>query len=177
MVYNNDHSLISGLVGQVQLSLLQTEWHPRTLRHHLKTCSLAKEAFVDWCKFPSQKHKQRVTNTDKICLSTWSHLAIDALVGLNTDHQLVPHTLTLSQDACHNDINTNNNTTAFFGLKVPTLKMSPGTSLYWILTSAFLSFNALPHFKMNGTPSHLNSRKGWSKLFHLDWLKDYIWWT
>ena len=44
--------------------------------------------------------------------------------------------------------------------------MSPGTSLYWILTSAFLSFNALPHFKMNGTPSHLNSRKGWSKLFH-----------
>ena len=49
--------------------------------------------------------------------------------------------------------------------------MSPGTSLYWILTSAFLSFNALPHFKMNGTPSHLNSRKGWSKLFHLDWLQ------
>ena len=33
--------------------------------------------------------------------------------------------------------------------------MSPGTSLYWILTSAFLSFKALPHFKMKGTPSHL----------------------
>ena len=71
------------------------------------------------CKFPSQKHKQRVTNTDKICLSTWSHLAIDALVGLNTDHQLVPHTLTLSRDACHNDINTNNKTTVFFALKFP----------------------------------------------------------
>ena len=83
--------------------------------------------------------------------------------------------------------------------------MSPGTSLYWILTSAFLSFNALPHFKINGTPSHLNSRKGWSILFHMDlntgsqiisdehihciadhfehqlglehWFTDYIWWA
>ena len=50
-------------------------------------------------------------------MSTWSHLAIDALVGLNTDHQLVPHTLTLSRDAGYDDINTNNKITAFFGFK------------------------------------------------------------
>merc|ERR1719242_1203138 len=41
-------------------------------------------------------------------------------------------------------------------LTLSPLKMSPGTSLYWILTSAFLSFKALPHFKMKGTPSHLS---------------------
>merc|ERR1719222_1743951 len=41
-------------------------------------------------------------------------------------------------------------------LTLSPLKMSPGTSLYWIRTSAFLSFKALPHFRMNGTPSHLS---------------------
>ena len=82
---------VSGLVGQVELGLLQAEGHTGSLRHHLQCAVCSVQCAV--CRV------LRLTIPGIVKLikikSLQSHLAVDTLVRLYPDHQFIPDTLAL----------------------------------------------------------------------------------